>query len=126
MSKDRNTLAKRQRESAKRRRAAEKLERKRRGKAEATSTSELQGDALGNIASRFSQSELRVFAHFHRYLMTPGGMLCLSAQEIESMDAGLHELVEKQMLLSEGVRGAYCLTPDGFRIMKDLASRCVL
>ncbi len=75
----------------------------------------------GNGQPQFSTTELKVFDHFRRYLMTPGAMLCLSAQEIESMSSGLNALVDRKMLELEGTRGAYCLTRSGFLAMRSVA-----
>lgn len=73
---------------------------------------------MATQAQEFSDKELKVLKHFNMYLMTPGNMLCLSAQEIEGMQPGLENLVEREMLLPEGSRGAYCLTQAGFKAMK--------
>ena len=80
-------------------------------------------DSLKARDRQFSKSELRVFDHFRRYLMTPGNMLCLSGLEIESMRDGLDGLVKRRMLVPEGIRGAYCLTPDGFDVMRALTRK---
>lgn len=73
--------------------------------------------------SHYSGPEIRVFSHFRRYLMTPGDMLCLSAAEIETMSAGIDVLLDRQMLVSEGSHGAYCLTPNGFEVMMALPNK---
>ncbi len=122
MSKDRNTIAKRQRENEKKRKAVEKREKRKQRKD--TPTADMPEGSFDETAdessSDFSKSELRVFDAFRKYLMTPGQMLCFNAQDIDSMRNALETLIEQGMLISEGSKGAYSLTREGFEAMKSL------
>ena len=69
-------------------------------------------------AALFSDEEIRVFAFFRRYLMSPGQMLCFSSQDLESLKKGFEKLVARDMLVPEGSRGGYYLTAEGFEAMK--------
>ncbi len=117
MAKNRNTIEKRLRENEKKRKQQEKRDRKLTRKAEAADEAS-GGTSAANLT--FSDSELKVFDHFHKYLMAPGQMLCLSSQQIESLDNGLDTLVAKDLLIAESMRGAYHLTEKGFDAMSSI------
>ena len=81
-------------------------------------------DTFTEIASnsmQFSDTELKVLQHFRKYLMTPGDMLCLSGQELDSMGNGVDSLMKRQMLVAEKKAGCFCLTQAGFDAMREVA-----
>ena len=146
MAKDRNTMAKRQREMEKKRKAEEKKEKRIRRRAEtnAAANGVASGDsATGDAAStpsepeelkrtvssksrnatparQLSDGEAKVLDVFRKYLMTPGQMLCLGNADIDSMKAILENLTSRGLLVAEGFKGGYSLTPSGFDAMKRL------
>jgi hypothetical protein len=122
MSKNRNPDTKRKPESPERPKAAGQLEKKQPSKQNSVNAVEPNSEGTDNLASQFSESELRVLDHFRRYRMAPGEMLCLNGQQIDSMGPGLDALIARRLLLPEGARSAYYLTHDGFEVMHALAS----
>jgi hypothetical protein len=113
MAKDRNTMAKRQREVDKRRKADEKRDKRNRRKTE-------PGDSDEPMLE-LTDGEANVLAVFRKYLMTPGQMLCLSNTDIDSMKLVLESLTSAGLLVPEEFKGGYSLTPSGFRAMNELA-----
>ncbi len=113
MAKDRNTMAKRQREYEKRDKAARKREKREKRQAESSTMKPANPD--------ISEGESQVLSIFQRYLMSAGKMLCLSSQEVESHRQSLSRLVEAGLLVTESFRGAYSLTSSGFDVMRKLS-----
>jgi hypothetical protein len=114
MSKDRNTFAKRQRESEKKRKAGEKRDRR----AKKKNSPDDNGEP-NESPSLVSRAEHSVLSLFRKYLMTPGKMLCLSNADLEVFDVPLAQLTTKGLLVPENSRGGYSLTESGFAVMKD-------
>ncbi len=85
MAKDRNTMAKRQREVEKRDKAVRKRENEKNVK---------RKSMLSADSSAVEDGQVRVLSIFRRYLMTTGQMLCLSGNEFESNKERLVKLVE--------------------------------
>ncbi len=112
MAKDRNTMAKRQREAEKRDKAARKREKR-----------ELRHTESANKISNMSavDGQTRVLSIFRRYLMTTGQMLCLSGNELESNKNSLEQLVRDGLLIAETFKGGYSLTESGFDVMRNLS-----
>lgn len=114
MSKDRNTMAKRQREVEKRRKNEEKRERRIRRKADAKASSE------SPPASNLTDGEINVLAVFRKYLMSPGQMLCLSNADIDSRKLVLEKLTEAGLIVQEDFKGGYSLTRSGYDAMMEV------
>lgn len=112
MAKDRNTMAKRQREVDKRRKADDKRDKRNRRKTEPTADSP--------SGYELSDGEANVLAVFKKYLMTPGQMLCLSNTDVDSMKSTLERLTDAGLLVPEEFKGGYSLTQTGFRAMNEL------
>lgn len=110
MAKDRNTMAKRQREMEKREKAARKLEKKETRKRERDKDAEdsLPGD----------DGETRVLRLFRRFLMAPGQMLCLTSADEVCLMPALERLIRSGFLISEKFNGSYSLTEEGYHLMK--------
>ncbi len=117
MAKDRNTMAKRQRETDKRRKAEEKREKRTRRKTEASTPER----ATDGDSSQLSDGEIHVLSVFRKYLMTPGQMLCLNNADIDSMKNALEKLTTAGLLVPEEMKGGYSLTRSGFEAMNELA-----
>lgn len=113
MAKDRNTMAKRQREADKRHKASQKREKMNRRKTERESTL--------SATEGLTEGEVRVLAIFKRYLMVPGQMLCLNNADIVSLQLVLEGLVHSGLLVSEDFKGSYSLTQTGYQAMNTLA-----
>ena len=114
MSKDRNTIAKRQREVEKKRKADEKRERRAKKKQKA--------DELGDASesqSSLSLAERDVLSVFRKFLMTPGKMLCFASSDLETFSAPLAQLTDKGLLVAQNSQGGYSLTESGFAAMKN-------
>lgn len=111
MSRDRNTFAKRQRDDEKRRKAAEK--RTKRAERQSSPFS-MDNSAPDNDLSRIEESVMDVF---REYLMTPGKMLCLHGQQLETFREPLAQLTEKGLLVAEQRHGGYSLTTEGYQVM---------
>jgi hypothetical protein len=112
MAKDRNTIAKRQREVEKREKAARK-----RVKREHRKTS--PGETATQLV--LSHDENKVLSIFKRYLMTTGKMLCLSTVEIEQYSQSIANLVRDGFLVAEECKGGYSLTSAGFHAMVEMS-----
>lgn len=65
-----------------------------------------------------STSEQRVLHTFRQYLMTPNKMLCFYGQDLEQLSHALDSLIDKQLLIREGFKGAYSLTSEGYAQMQ--------
>lgn len=113
MAKDRNTMAKRQREADKKRKQLAKRERKSQKKG-------FGPEPESNPADDLSAGEVKVLNIFRRYLMGPGQMLCLNGNDLETMGDSLEQLIASGMLLPEGSKGGYALTRKGFEVMGQL------
>ena len=113
MAKDRNTMAKRQREVEKRDKAAKKREKREQRQAHAVLSAE------GSVVSDDETLVLRIFS---RYLMGVGKMLCLSGPELVSHRDSLDRLVDSGLLVAESYKGAYSLTHSGFEAMKRVST----
>ncbi len=107
LAKDRNTMAKRQREAEKRDKALRKREKR--------EQRQLQ-------SSQGIEGENRVLKIFRRYLMTTGKMLCLSGPELESNQQSLDKLVADGALVAESFKGGYSLTALGFQRCESLSA----
>jgi hypothetical protein len=71
-----------------------------------------------------SNSERKVLDSFREYQIQPGEMLCFHGQTLLQFEKPLHTLIDKQLILEERVKGAYCLTRAGFAAMNvDRAAR---
>ncbi len=116
MAKDRNTIAKRQREVEKKRKAEEKRQRRAKKKQQADSPYDPNGSP-GSL----SAAEHAVLDVFRTYLMTPGKMYCFDNSDLETFHVPLAELTDKGMLVAERFRGGYSLTETGFAAMRDRA-----
>lgn len=112
MAKDRNTMAKRQRETEKRDKAARKREKREQRQSQA---------AFNQSLAEVTDDQTRVLSIFRRYLMTAGKMLCLSGNELDTNRDCLERLVGEGLLIAETFKGGYSLTPSGFEAMKRLA-----
>jgi len=113
MAKDRNTVAKRQREVERKRKADEKRERRTRKKQEVEKSLE-----LNDAQFLLSSAEYSVLNVFRKYLMTPDKMLCFSGTELEAFNMPLAQLTSKGFLVPEDFQGGYSLTETGFTAMK--------
>jgi hypothetical protein len=127
MAKDRNTVAKRQREMERKRKADEKRQHRARRKqhAEGPSGTERVPEAeqlseRTDPPSTLSSTELSVLEVFRRFRMGPGQMLCFSRADVEALHAPLKELANNGLLVAEEFNGGYSLTPAGFNAMKDV------
>ena len=115
MAKDRNTVAKRQREMEKKRKANEKRERRAKRKQQ---SEDAESDGSEESSSPLSPAEHAVLSVFRKYLMIPGKMLCFNNADLESFARPLAELTSKQLLVVERFRGGYSLTESGFAAMQ--------
>lgn len=109
MAKDRNTMAKRQREVEKREKAARELEKKE------TRKRDRDKDACD---PPIEDGETRVLRIFRRFLMAPGQMLCLTTADEVSLMPALNRLIHAGFLISEKFNGSYSLTQEGYDLMK--------
>lgn len=113
MAKDRNTMAKRQREVEKRRKADEKREKRNRKKTQGPDEEGLDEP----VSTGVSVGEAKVLTLFRKYLMTPGQMLCLNSNDLESLGEALEKMVADGLLVPESMKGGYALTRKGFEAM---------
>ena len=132
MAKQRNTVAKRQREAAKKQQADDKRRRRAANKTDDREVRESQGgESQGVRRGRTSQggesqdteaglssAELAVLSVFRKYLMTPGEMLCCGSLDTRASDATLDQLTRKGLLVQERFRSGYALTDAGFAAMQ--------
>ena len=118
MAKDRNAMAKRQRESDKLQRAQEKKERKDQRKLEPT-------DEEGAFGARLelTPDEVEVLETFAKFLMPPDQMLCLSNADIPATRRALEKLIGRGLLTSNDFKGGYSLTVEGFTTMQQLRTQ---
>jgi hypothetical protein len=116
MAKDRNSMAKRQRESDKQRRAQEKKDRRDQRKLDPSSE---ESDSL-TPRLELSPDEVDVLDTFAKFLMPPDQMLCLSNSEIPATKRALEQLIGRGLLTPNDFKGGYSLTVDGFTIMQQL------
>lgn len=110
MAKDRNTMAKRQREVEKREKAARKLEKK--------ETRKRDRDREPCQAPPLDEGETRVLRIFKKFLMAPGQMLCLANSDIITLLPALDRLMSEGFLEAENFKGSYSLTQSGYHLMK--------
>ena len=113
MGKDRNTMAKRQREVEKRQKAVDKRDKRTYRKNNPDGTPDLSS----REEAKLSPSEINVLSIFRKYLMTPGQMLCLNNADLISMKTPLEKLVASRLLVPEASKGGYSLSRDGFEAM---------
>jgi hypothetical protein len=111
MAKDRNTIAKRQRELEKKRKAEQKRERRARKK------QQRESGAPEFPETRLSTAEKNVLSAFRSYLMTPGKMLCFANSDLQAMHVPLTGLTDKGLLVAERFHGGYSLTEFGYAAM---------
>lgn len=128
MAKDRNTFAKRQRETQRKQKADEKRERRVKRKQESARGAE-PDRAIGldqplghaaDAATMLPESHQAVLLVFRRFRMTSGQMLCFSRADVGTFHAPLEELAEMELLVAEKFAGGYSLTPKGFAAMQTL------
>ena len=112
MAKDRNTMAKRQREVEKREKAARKLEKK--------ETRKRERDKESCEALPLEGGEEQVLRIFSRFLMVPEKMLCISVAEVTTLLPSLESLIRSGLLRIEQFHGRYSLTHEGYQRMKKL------
>ncbi len=110
MAKDRNTMAKRQREVEKREKAARKLEKK--------ETRKRERDKETGDSGPLDEGETQVLRIFKRFLMAPGQMLCLANSDIIALLPALDRLIGSGFLEAEKFKGSYSLTQSGYHLMK--------
>ena len=72
-----------------------------------------------------SPAEHRLLDIFRQYLMTPGRMLCLNSQQLQSYRVAIVKLIENDLLTKESYKGGYSLTEAGYEMMKDMAKPSV-
>lgn len=121
MAKDRNTMAKRQREVQKRQKAMDKRVNRTKKKSEPESNIQsIQAAQVDVREQRLSQGELSVLLMFRKYLMTPGKMLCLSVNDLASMKKSLDTLITAGLLVPEDFKGGYSLTRSGYEAMLEM------
>ena len=125
MAKDRNTVAKRQREMERKRKADEKRQHRARRKQHAEGPSGPERDPEAepvaeptDSLSTLSSTELSVLEIFRRFRMSPGQMLCFSRSDVEALQTPLTELANDGLLVAESFSGGYSLTPTGFAAMQ--------
>ncbi len=116
LSKDRNTVAKRQRETDKRQKATEKREK--RIQQRTNPVTDPKPDPNADL--QLSDGEISVLTVFRKYLMTPGQMLCLSNSDADSMKIALEKLVTGGLLTPDDFKGGYSLTRNGYDKMAAL------
>jgi hypothetical protein len=118
MAKDRNSMARRQRESDKQRRAQDKKERRDLRKLEPAG----EDGAPFTARLELSPDEVDVLETFAKFLMPPDQMLCLSNADIPATRRALEKLIGRGLLTSNEFKGGYSLTVDGFNTMQQLRS----
>jgi sRNA-binding protein len=126
MAKDRNTYAKRQRETERKRQADEKRLRRMKKKqsssgptgTERAAAPEQRPEPTVDSRSTLSSTQQAVLTVFRRFRMTPGQMLCFSRADAEVFRTPLAELTEDGLLVTERFSGGYSLTPTGFAAMQ--------
>ncbi len=114
MSKDRNTFAKRQRETIRKQKADEKRDRRIKRKQQGDERPASQESNFG-----LSSAELAVLSVFAKYLMTPGKMLCFGSLDQKALGMPLSDLTSKGLLVRERFQGGYALTEAGFAAMQN-------
>ena len=119
MAKDRNAMAKRQRETEKQQRAQEKKERRDLRKLEPTG----EGDAAFSARLELTPDEVEVLETFAKFLMPPDQMLCLSNADIPATRRALEKLIGRGLLTPNDFKGGYSLTVEGFTAMQQLRSQ---
>lgn len=115
MAKDRNSMARRQRETDKQKRAQEKQERRDQRKLEPT-----EDGAAELPRFELSPDETDVLDTFAKFLMPPDQMLCLSNSDIPATRRALEQLIGRGLLTANDFKGGYSLTVDGFTVMQQL------
>ena len=70
------------------------------------------------LLTKPEQNALRAF---HKFLVTPGEMLCFFGPDLDRHKAALQKLTEKEFLVKERFKGGYSLTEAGFVAMKECA-----
>jgi hypothetical protein len=114
MANDRNTVAKRQREMEKKRKADEKQVRRTQRKTEAA----VAAVETSGVSATLSRGECSVLRLFREFMMVPGKMLCLSKADAETYAAPLVCLIERKFLTPERFSGGYSLTTAGYVAMR--------
>lgn len=107
MGKDRNTMAKREREASKRRKAEDKRVKRNQRKTESNDPN-----------FQTTSGEDRILGIFSKYLMPAGQMLCFSTQDTASLQSSLDSMVAHGFLQEEGREGGYSMTESGYALMK--------
>ena len=118
MAKDRNSMARRQRETDKQRRTQDKKERRELRKLEPTA----EESSAFTARLELSADEVDVLATFAKFLMPPDQMLCLSNADIPATRRALEKLIGRGLLTPNDFKGGYSLTVDGFNTMQQLRS----
>ncbi len=114
MAKDRNTFAKQQRETERKRKATEKREQRIRKKQSSDKVSTEM-----DTAPALSPAELAVLDVYRKFRMGSGQMLCFSTADIEAFRVPLAELANNGLLVAEKFQGGYSLTQAGYAAMRD-------
>ena len=114
MSKDRNTVAKRQREMQKKQKANEK---RARHAQKGQNTDEVNESEPSR--SSLSAAERKVLGMFRKCLMTPEKVLAFDSSNLETYKTPLAHLASKGLLVAEASPGAYSLTDTGFVAMNN-------
>ncbi|MEZ6134443.1 MAG: hypothetical protein R3C53_05990 [Pirellulaceae bacterium] len=121
MAKDRNTMAKRQREVDKKRKQDDKRDKRTRRKDEPAAPQPVANPVAESEFGRLTDAEINVLGVFRKYLMGPGQMLCLSNTDIDSMKSTLDKLTKAGLLVPEDFKGGYSLTQSGYKAMTEVS-----
>lgn len=116
MPKDRNSMAKRQREADKQRRTQEKKDRRDQRK------SGEPGEDASTLSPHIelSSDEIEILQTFAQFLMPPDQMLCLSNTELPATKRALEKLIGRGLLISNDFKSGYSMTVEGFETMQRL------
>lgn len=116
MAKDRNSMAKRQRETDKQRRNQEKQERRDQRKQASP------GDDASTLNPHIelSSDEVGILQTFAQFLMPPDQMLCLNNTDLPATKRALDKLINRGLLVSNDFKSGYSLTVEGFDAMQRL------
>lgn len=70
------------------------------------------------VEERKQRIDHELFATFHRFLMSPGQMLCFAGPDLAYFRDALSRLTESGHLTAEAFPGGYSLTHKGFSVMR--------
>lgn len=117
MPKDRNSMAKRQREMDKQRRTQDKKDRREQRKLDPAGGDE---DSSRTPHFELSADEVEILQTFAEYLMPANQMLCLSNTELPATKRAIEKLIGRGLLISNDFKSGYSLTDEGFEAMQRL------